>query len=435
MNQDLTASYELVSDIDCSKTTELNGGKGFKPVGSDLQTGFEGIFYGRNRTVSNLYIDRDGEQYVGLFGAISSSSSVSNLTLANASVSGQREVGIMVGKNNGVVSQNFVSGDLAADFNNGGVAGANSGSIEQVFASVEVSGANDRTGGLVGTNEGDGEINSTYVSGDVSGSERVAGLVGYNDGFITESYSVAKISGSVDVGGAIGENSRSGSSSDIYWDSLTSNQATGIGNDFSFGFATSLSTSEMQGSSAETNMAGLDFQDTWTSTFSYPKLSWQKSGSGTQDDPYQIYTCRDLQAMKNDKDAYYELAVDVDCSATTEWNGGSGFEPVGSGFSNRFNGSLSGRDREISDLFIERANRKNVGLFGYMSGNISSVRLERADIIGDLQVGGIAGFIRGKIKKSFVGGKIVGFRNNVGAIAGRANRGGGKVKLQLCRSK
>jgi hypothetical protein len=43
----------------------------------------------------------------------------------------------------------------------------------------------------------------------------------------------------------------------------------------------SLTTSEMQGSSAETNMPGLDFQDVWVTTDGYPELqTFQKSQDG-----------------------------------------------------------------------------------------------------------------------------------------------------------
>jgi hypothetical protein len=53
------------------------------------------------------------------------------------------------------------------------------------------------------------------------------------------------------------------------------------------------------------------------------------TGSGTVGDPYIIYDVVDLQAMINDLTAYYELANDIDASATAGWNGGLGFEPVG----------------------------------------------------------------------------------------------------------
>lgn len=55
------------------------------------------------------------------------------------------------------------------------------------------------------------------------------------------------------------------------------------------------------------------------------------TGSGTAGDPYIIYDVNDLQAMKDDLTAYYELANNIDASATSGWNGGKGFEPIGCG--------------------------------------------------------------------------------------------------------
>ncbi len=55
------------------------------------------------------------------------------------------------------------------------------------------------------------------------------------------------------------------------------------------------------------------------------------TGTGTLLDPYIIYGVTDLQAMNNSLAAYYELANDIDASATSGWNSGKGFEPVGSG--------------------------------------------------------------------------------------------------------
>lgn len=55
------------------------------------------------------------------------------------------------------------------------------------------------------------------------------------------------------------------------------------------------------------------------------------TGSGTIGDPYIIYDVDDLQAMKNDLTAYYELNSDINAIDTELWNGGKGFEPIGCG--------------------------------------------------------------------------------------------------------
>lgn len=57
------------------------------------------------------------------------------------------------------------------------------------------------------------------------------------------------------------------------------------------------------------------------------------TGSGTLLDPYIIYDVDDLQAMEDDLTAYYELASNIDASATVGWNDGEGFIPLGGGVS------------------------------------------------------------------------------------------------------
>ena len=67
---------------------------------------------------------------------------------------------------------------------------------------VDVTGR-DRTGGLVGQNEG--TITASYAAGSVSSSNNYAGgLVGYNKGAITASYSSGAVSGNDQVGGLAG---------------------------------------------------------------------------------------------------------------------------------------------------------------------------------------------------------------------------------------
>jgi len=57
-------------------------------------------------------------------------------------------------------------------------------------------------------------------------------------------------------------------------------------------------------------------------------------GSGTIGDPYLITDCLDLQAMQNNLAANYALNNSIDCSATSTWDGGKGFNPIGCGSSN-----------------------------------------------------------------------------------------------------
>ena len=75
----------------------------------------------------------------------------------------------------------------------------------------------------------------------------------------------------------------------------------------------------------------------------------------------KIYNCTDLQNMKSNLSGSYELANNINCSDTVNWNGGKGFEPIGSS-SPFFTGKLDGNNFIISNLYINRAESK-LGLF------------------------------------------------------------------------
>ena len=125
--------------------------------------------------------------------------------------------------------------------------------------------------------------------------------------------------------------------------------------------------------------------------FLLPLPAYAMTGSGTIGDPYMIYTVTDLQNMNLDLDAYYELANDIDASATSGWNAGAGFIPIGF-FGTPFSGTFDGKGYTISTLTIVRPTADNVGLFGSTSGaNITNVSLSSAAITGDDDVGVLIG--------------------------------------------
>ncbi|MCS4037236.1 hypothetical protein GGQ01_002316 [Salinibacter ruber] len=230
-------------------------------------------------------------------------------SVAEGSIIGDRNVaGGLVGRNTGEVQNSVASSSVeGGDSNIGGLVGINSeGEIGNSEATGDVTGGSE-VGGLVGQNEA-GTVNSSTAKGTVEGNNRVGGLVGYNsetrneggtvvtsygtgsvsgdegvgalvgvnsgDSDITESYAVGTVSGNRDTGGLIGVNGASISSS--YWDTETTGQSDGVGRGSPDG-TTGLTTSEMQGNSAEENMDGFDFQNTWRVVMGdYPALQWEE---------------------------------------------------------------------------------------------------------------------------------------------------------------
>ena len=101
-----------------------------------------------------------------------------------------------------------------------------------------------------------------------------------------------------------------------------------------------------------------------------------------------------LQAMENNLDGDYELGNDINASATSAWNGGAGFAPVGSTAA-PFTGTLDGKKYTVSDLFIDRSARE-IGLFGVINNaTITDVRMTGCNITGEQRTGALAGEVKG----------------------------------------
>ena len=154
-------------------------------------------------------------------------------------------------------------------------------------------------------------------------------------------------------------------------------------------------------------------------------------GEGTEDDPYQIATLEQLQAVGDSVhlDKHFIQIADIDASDTESWNEGKGFEPIGSSSNHSFTGSYDGNGHEISGLHIDRPERDGVGLFGFVyprsaSGTIANLCLHQINIAGRDRVGGLIGFIRwgGKVSGVCVSGNISG-GNTVGGLVGDGRNG------------
>lgn len=344
IEDDLDAHYELVSDIDATNTTHWNNGSGFDPLGHNAyeestDPPFTGSLNGNQHVVYGLTIDRPIASYVGLFG--NAKATITNVTLHDVSITGQATVGGLSGRFESARVANVnvtgtVSGDasniggligyhyggtlvnvsttvaVAGDNRAGGIAGSNiDGEVHRAIATGSVT-AGDNVGGLIGRNNGgtidrslatgtvngtewvggligynqyeDASVTNVYATGEVTGNRSVGGLVGEHDGTIEQAYATGHVTGTKSVGGLVGDvqiddflGGGTGTVLASYWDTTTSNQSTSAGN------ATGLTTVQMTGSPAGTNMTEFPFGDTWTlQPDSYPVLSWQPSTTTDQ---------------------------------------------------------------------------------------------------------------------------------------------------------
>ena len=180
MKNNLSSYFKLGASLDASSVASWNNNTGFDPIGDSLHA-FTGSLNGNGKVISNLKVDRADTDYLGLFGNVGPSGSVSTLGLENISIYGHEYVGGLAGSNAGSLSNVYTTGVHTVSGVNfvGGLVGGNTGNIVNAYSSARTLGA-DKVGGLVGANTESGTIQKTYAMGYVTGTSNAGGLVGAN---------------------------------------------------------------------------------------------------------------------------------------------------------------------------------------------------------------------------------------------------------------
>ena len=206
LSQRLGAHYALAGDIDASATVTWNEGAGFKPLGFFLAQ-FSGSLDGRGYNITGLYINRTDEENASLFGVMGYGGTVRDMRLLDVDITGYEDVGGFAGHSyNGRILNSSVYGSVRGEKNVGGLVGRNEGIINNSYSSADITGRNS-VGGLVGRNSGGGVVENSYAIGDVEGDNNIGGLVGINmHGHVSRSYATGNVEGDSKVGGLVGTN-------------------------------------------------------------------------------------------------------------------------------------------------------------------------------------------------------------------------------------
>ncbi len=111
-----------------------------------------------------------------------------------------------------------------------------------------------------------------------------------------------------------------------------------------------------------------------------------------------ISDVNDLQNMNLDLTGNYYLTGDIDASDTVNWNGGSGFVPIGTHVedtNDEFHGTFDGNGFTITGLYMDEPVAVSVGLFGAINYKVTiyDVTLEDLTVKGERDVGGLVGRI------------------------------------------
>ncbi|MDD3363843.1 MAG: S-layer homology domain-containing protein [Syntrophomonas sp.] len=194
----LSSCFELGTSINMDGSL-FDNGEGWLPIG-DGNNSFTGTFNGAGHIISNLYINRAGSDFIGLFSTVTGQGSIINLGLENVSIEGNKCVGSLGGYNEGLVSDIYATGNVKSNTEySGGLFGDHSGAISNCYTMVNVIG-DLYVGGLVGSYGDGGVIDKSYSAGTVDGETETGGLVGLDYGGGTTSYSYydTEISGQSD---------------------------------------------------------------------------------------------------------------------------------------------------------------------------------------------------------------------------------------------
>lgn len=133
-------------------------------------------------------------------------------------------------------------------------------------------------------------------------------------------------------------------------------------------------------------------------------------GSGTESDPYVVRTYADLDAVRDDVSAHYELTGDIDATGT-DWT------PIA-----EFGGTLDGAGHTVSGLTVNADGR--TGLIQTLRGTVTGLKITDASIAGGEQTGVVAGYSEGVIEDVYASGTVdTGDSDHVGGIVGEALSG------------
>ena len=156
------------TDINITLNTNINlTGKGWTPIGTSFDNSYKGTFDGGGHTITGLTVTTN-DQIVGLFGYLNRAGTVKNVVMEGIQITSNHMFGCT-----------------------GGVVGYSWGTIENCSVSGSVSGT-DCVGGVVGSQKA-GSIIGCCTSATVKGTHYVGGVAGEKWGTMTACYATGNV--------------------------------------------------------------------------------------------------------------------------------------------------------------------------------------------------------------------------------------------------
>nr|WP_303120165.1 fimbrillin family protein [uncultured Prevotella sp.] len=177
--------------INCTLTADIDlTGKNWTPIGTSFRNKYTGTFDGGGHTIKGLTVTTN-DQFVGLFGSIGNAGTVKNVMMEGVQITKNHSSGFaggVAGYSDGTIENCSVSGSVSGTVYVGGVVGAQwEGSITGCSSSATVKGTVE-VGGVAGETNSSATLTACYATGNVTieinPRKNIAGgsLVGMNAG-------------------------------------------------------------------------------------------------------------------------------------------------------------------------------------------------------------------------------------------------------------
>ena len=407
----------------------------------------------------------------GLEGMLSNSYS-------NAAVTGGMGVGGLTGGNvwGGAIVECYSTGSVTGDLFVGGLVGINDGAtITSSFSTGNVAG-NEDVGGLVGATFAAGTVSDSFWDVTASGMEVSSGGTGKTTAEMMSMATFAAATWDItavpfgETDGAYTWNIVDGQSHPfLSWEQAREplvqynlTISSGDGGEvvspgegtftYDAGAVVQLAAEALEGyrfvnwtgdtdtvASVSFASTSITVNDNYAIIANFEELDPARlfaGGTGTVGDPYQLAHWHHLRNIRYFLSAHYKLTNDLDSAtdgyeelASVTADGGRGWEPIGnydhffppSDAALPFSGVFDGQRHQIRDVFIDRPDQSNVGLFSYLSwgGSIKNVGVVNVDVTGGISTGGLLGFSAATVSNSYCSGTVRGTQW-VGGLVGRA---------------
>jgi len=423
--------YKLANDIDLTSITN------WTRIGGTTETnGFKGTFDGNGKTITGLTINRPTTGNQGMFGFISSTGVVRNLSLVDVSITGGSNTGAVAGENAGVIERVFASGTVSGPNYVGGITGrsrgnadnSNIGIIRNVASEVNVSGNSTLVGGIAGSLHPGGTVINAYSTGRVQGVNTVSGIA--PSGTISTQIDKSTIQNSVALNSAILRTS----GSLTYFTRISVSNVNRVNNYGRDDVSISMPVAIESGLGLKDGETITDewLDPEWWYDFVFLEISdedwewWRDKlpqslppAVGSEDAPIIITTEAQLRQVGSGNmgmslAAHYTMEANIPTLTGGDW------VPIGTN-SNHFIGTFNGNNHTIAGLNIKpMQDNMPQGLFVQIgtSGIVQNLGLIDVNITSSgWATGAIAGINNGTITQSFASGTING-QENTGGITG-----------------